>query len=87
MNENLVKENTKTLWARVGVSITVSDSEYNNLVDAVKAGEASRADAIVENWLTNGNVELSGETYFLDKDSQSGYDNSSTEDIDWSFLF
>ena len=48
MNENLVKENTKTLWARVGVSITVSDSEYNSLINAVEAGEVSRADAIVE---------------------------------------
>lgn len=87
MNENLVKENTKTLWARVGVSITVSDSEYNSLINAVEAGEVSRADAIVEKWLSNGDVKLSGETYFPDKESQSGYDNPSAEIVDLSFLF
>ena len=55
----------KKLWCRVGVSINISDRNYDKFVKAYKE-DKTEAYKMLKLLLASGYVSLDGETYFPD---------------------
>lgn len=78
----------KKMWARIGVSVEMTEEEYNKFISNSRGDAAERSQA--EDWLkekleSRKGVELSGESYFLDKEYLKGMGYANVEEI--SFLF